>query len=102
MNRFLFSVTTAKTTTTLAPGGSGPARIEVLDRGPGVPDGERDRLFSRFFRGRAAIAAGTRGSGLGLSLVAHAARAHGGHAGHEPRPGGGSVFYLEIPRSEEE
>ena len=52
----------------------GPA-IEVIDNGPGVPEDERQAVFERFYRGRAAL--GTPGSGLGLSIVAAIARLHG-------------------------
>jgi two-component system phosphate regulon sensor histidine kinase PhoR len=73
------------------------ARIEVRDRGPGVPPHEAERVFERFHRGRAAVAGAVRGSGLGLTLAKHAAEGHGGRAGHRPREGGGAVFFLEIP-----
>jgi signal transduction histidine kinase len=73
------------------------ARIEVLDRGPGVPPAEAERIFERFHRGADAVSRATRGSGLGLTLVRHAARSLGGEAGHEPRAGGGSVFFVQLP-----
>jgi signal transduction histidine kinase len=85
----------------LVPDGPRLVRIEVLDRGPGVPEDERGKLFERFHRGRSAREAGIRGSGLGLALVRHAAEGHGGNAGFEPRPGGGSIFYLTLPVEEE-
>jgi signal transduction histidine kinase len=54
----------------------GVARIVVSDRGPGVPDTERDRVLSRFVRLEESRS--EPGSGLGLSLVAAVARLHGG------------------------
>ncbi|MFG2052606.1 ATP-binding protein [Micromonospora sp. NPDC048930] len=55
--------------------------IDVDDDGPGVPDADREVIFDRFVRGRAAHArAGTDGTGLGLALVAQHAAAHGGRA----------------------
>lgn len=48
--------------------------LEVADNGPGVPAGERERIFARFYR---AAGNGTRGSGIGLSLVARIAQSHG-------------------------
>ena len=49
-------------------------RLEVLDTGPGVPEGEREAVLERFYRGRQA--GQTPGSGLGLSIVAAVARLH--------------------------
>ena len=73
----------------------GQAVIEVRDRGRGIPDAERDRVFDGFYR--ASNAGEVRGAGLGLSLVRHFARAHGGDATAAPREGGGSVFRLLLP-----
>jgi signal transduction histidine kinase len=72
-------------------------RISVADRGPGIPDEERERLFEPFFRGRAARLAQVPGSGLGLAVVRRVAEAHGGRAFVEPREGGGSLFTLVLP-----
>jgi signal transduction histidine kinase len=76
------------------------ARIEVLDRGMGVEEADRERIFNTFYR--AETAEDRRGSGLGLALVRHFAEAHGGSVVHEPRVGGGSVFRIELPRAEED
>lgn len=76
-----------------------PGRIEfdVLDRGPGIVEGERERVFEPFYRVRGASE--TRGGvGLGLSLVREIARQHGGEVGCLPRDGGGSVFRVTLPR----
>jgi two-component system, OmpR family, sensor histidine kinase RstB len=74
---------------------SGAARVEVCDRGPGVPESERERIFEPFYR-----PAGTRerggGVGLGLALVRQIARKHGGDARCLAREGGGSRFVLEL------
>ena len=70
-----------------------PATIRVLDHGPGVPHAERGQIFSRFQRGTSAAAGG---AGLGLAIVAEIAGAHGGRAWMEARPGGGSIFVLEL------
>ena len=57
----------------------GGVRLVVADQGPGVPPGERERIFERFYRGQSAGSRGaTDGSGLGLSLVAEHVRLHGG------------------------
>lgn len=79
-----------------ASAGEHALRVEVLDRGPGLPAGESQRLFERFFRGRSA-ADRTRGSGLGLAICKAVMRAHDGWIRAEDRPGGGARFLLELP-----
>jgi two-component system, OmpR family, sensor histidine kinase KdpD len=71
------------------------AVIEVEDRGAGLSEGERERVFDRFFRGTSA--AGTQGLGLGLSLVAEVAKWHGGNVLVERAAAGGSVFRFTLP-----
>ncbi|SCE98942.1 sensor histidine kinase [Micromonospora mirobrigensis] len=74
--------------------------VEVDDAGPGVPPADREVIFDRFVRGRAAHArAGTDGTGLGLALVSAHVAAHGGRARVEDRPGGGARFRVELPGS---
>jgi signal transduction histidine kinase len=70
--------------------GAGGMVLAVDDAGPGVARGERSRIFERFARGSAARH--RVGTGLGLSLVAEHAHAHGGEAWVEDRPGGGARF----------
>jgi signal transduction histidine kinase len=76
------------------------ADVRVVDHGPGVPESFTNRLFERFSR----AATDGQGSGLGLWIVRHLARAHGGDAWYEPRPGGGSCFCLRLrlARTEED
>jgi len=72
--------------------------VIVEDHGPGIPPGERDHLFERFYRGgRAGQRASSQGTGLGLSLVAEHVRLHGGRAWSEDAPGGGTRFVVELP-----
>jgi two-component system OmpR family sensor kinase len=71
------------------------AVVEVEDRGPGIAEAERERIFQRFVRGE--TAAGTQGLGLGLSLVSEIARWHGGTAGLDSVAGGGSRFRITLP-----
>jgi signal transduction histidine kinase len=72
------------------------ARLLVSDRGPGVADGERERVFEPFYRPAGSSETGS-GYGLGLALVRQIARAHGGEARCLARDGGGSVFAVELP-----
>jgi two-component system phosphate regulon sensor histidine kinase PhoR len=79
--------------------------IRVTDRGPGVPNDERERIFERFVRGASASLgegsseAPVRGSGIGLALVKHIAESHGGRAWVESAEGQGSTFVVSIPSS---
>ncbi len=77
---------------------AGGAEVRVCDRGPGVPDAYRERIFEAFFRlpGHAEREGGV---GLGLSLVRQIAQRHGGHVRCEPRDGGGSCFVLVLPQA---
>ncbi|MCB1981542.1 MAG: HAMP domain-containing histidine kinase [Rhodoferax sp.] len=71
-------------------------RVRVCDRGPGVPEALRERIFEPFFRlpGHAEREGGV---GLGLSLVRQIAERHGGRVSCSARPGGGSCFTLALP-----
>ncbi len=72
-------------------------RIEVRDRGSGVPQEFRERLFSKFAMADSSDARTRGGTGLGLAIVREIAASHGGSAGFEDRDGGGAIFYLELP-----
>ena len=76
-------------------GGTGAA-LAVADRGPGVADAERERIFEPFYRPRGASESRDGSFGLGLALVRQIARHHGGDARCRPREGGGSVFEVEL------
>ena len=69
-------------------------RIVVADRGMGVPPGEEERIFEPFYRPGGQP--DTTGAGLGLSIARRMAEAQGGSVTYEPRPGGGSVFVLQL------
>ncbi|MCP3916728.1 MAG: hypothetical protein GY711_14325 [bacterium] len=70
----------------------GRAVLEVLDRGPGIPDGERTKVFGAFYRLGDEATRTTVGTGLGLHLVSLTARSLGARAQALPRPGGGTAF----------
>lgn len=76
--------------------GSGFARIDVIDAGPGVPDEYKDRLFDRFVQVRGLTSA-RRGSGLGLTFCRLVTEAHGGKIWIEDNPQGGSIFAFTLP-----
>ena len=77
----------------VAPKGSG-ALLRVDDRGPGVPDAEKEAIFQAFTRGSEVEATGV---GVGLALVAQFAALHGGRAWVEDNPGGGASFRVLFP-----
>jgi signal transduction histidine kinase len=73
----------------------GLVRLWVIDRGPGIPHGQAERLFERPWRAR-----GERrtGAGLGLVIARGVAEAHGGSLRVVSRPGDGARFCLELPQ----
>jgi signal transduction histidine kinase len=75
----------------------GSAEIQVVDRGIGIPAEERKRVFEKFYRVPTRENELLPGTGLGLTLVEHVARAHGGHVTVESCPGEGSTFAIRIP-----
>jgi two-component system OmpR family sensor kinase len=75
----------------------GSAVIEVADEGPGLPAGEADDLFRRFYRVDASRSRDSGGVGLGLSIVAAIAQAHDGSVSASAGPTGGAVFRITLP-----
>lgn len=72
-------------------------KVSVADRGPGIAESERDRVFQRFHR--SAEARTLPGSGLGLSIVAQVATDHGGEVYAVNRDGGGAEVGFQLPDS---
>ncbi len=79
----------------LGPPGSG-ARLWVADRGPGVPESERERIFEPFYRPAGPAGDRQEGAGLGLHLVRRIAQRVGGTAVCLPREGGGTRFEVSL------
>jgi two-component system sensor histidine kinase KdpD len=70
-------------------------RVEVADRGPGLPVGEEARVFDKFYRAPGTVAQS--GIGLGLTICRGIITAHGGRIWAENRPGGGAAFRFTLP-----
>jgi two-component system sensor histidine kinase KdpD len=69
--------------------------VAVADRGPGVPEGDEERVFDKFYRGTAVR---TSGVGLGLPICRAIAEAHGGSIVAQHRDEGGAVFRMRLPQ----
>jgi two-component system sensor histidine kinase/response regulator len=78
-----------------ARGDASGARIEISDKGPGIPAADRERIFEKF----GTLQSGSRqhSSGLGLAFCRLGVEAHGGKIGVDDAPGGGSTFWFELP-----
>jgi signal transduction histidine kinase len=75
----------------------GAVEIEVSDRGIGIPEGQQDKIFDRFYRAPEAARVNPKGVGLGLKIVKHIMDAHRGEIRVESRSGGGTTFRLIFP-----
>lgn len=71
-----------------------PGRLDVSDRGPGIPDERKPLVTKRFWRANGAEPGST---GLGLAIVQRIAEAHGARLAIADRPGGGTVFAIDLP-----
>ena len=80
---------------------NGHAVIAVSDRGVGVPPEAQSRLTEKFYRVRSPENESVPGTGLGLTIVEHTARAHGGRLTLESAVGEGSTFSIHIPMEEQ-
>jgi signal transduction histidine kinase len=72
-------------------------RIRVADRGLGIDAEDLPHIFKPFYRGRRAIGAEVRGSGVGLSVVRHVVDAHHGRIQVDSRPGDGTTVTMTLP-----
>ncbi len=76
------------------------ARVQVLDEGPGIPVGERDQLFERFYRLASSTEMGVPGTGLGLAIAKSVAEAHEGFVDIVDTPGWSTTFRVYLPLGE--
>ena len=81
------------------PAPDGMAEISVTDQGIGIPEGDRERIFERFYRVDSARSRATGGTGLGLAIVKHVATTHDGDVSVWSKEGAGSTFTLRLPMS---
>jgi len=77
----------------------GRLAISVRDEGSGIPAAEQKQIFRKFVRGSQAEASGVKGTGIGLAMVQHIVRGHGGEVKLASTPGDGSTFTIVLPRS---
>ena len=76
-------------------------RVEVADRGPSVPATLVPRLFERFMQVDGSNLRRQSGTGLGLAICKGMIERMNGRIGYQPREGGGSIFYFELPIGQE-
>jgi signal transduction histidine kinase len=76
---------------------NGSVKLEVRDHGIGIPPSEQEKIFEKFYRCGDPLVHNIKGSGLGLSLVRHIVRAHGGDVQVESSPEKGSTFTIALP-----
>jgi signal transduction histidine kinase len=76
--------------------------IEINDRGIGIPPQELDKIFDKFYQGRSTLRQSVKGTGLGLALVKHTVKAHGGRIAVNSQIGEGSTFSISLPIQKKE
>ncbi|HEY5899187.1 MAG TPA: PAS domain-containing sensor histidine kinase [Burkholderiales bacterium] len=77
---------------------AGVLRVAVHDRGPGIPENFRTRIFGRFSQADSTTSRQKGGTGLGLAICKRLVEMMRGHIGFDDRPGGGTTFWFELPR----
>ena len=75
----------------------GRLAVRIVDRGPGIPAAQLERVFEPFFQAGSARTGGSRGSGLGLAIARGFVEANGGRLWVESLPGQGASFVCELP-----
>jgi two-component system sensor histidine kinase CpxA len=80
--------------------GAGKVRIDVSDRGPGIPADQREAIFRPFYRVDSARSPETGGFGVGLAIAERAIRVHKGEMSAMARDGGGTIICITLPSNE--
>jgi signal transduction histidine kinase len=81
---------------------NGSVKLDVVDHGIGIPRAEQHKIFDKFYRVCDPMCHDNKGSGLGLALVRHIVKAHGGEISVESTPGKGSKFTITLPLKSED
>ena len=77
---------------------AGTVRVAVHDRGVGIPEAFRSRVFGRFAQADSTATRQKGGTGLGLAICKRLIELMQGRIGFDERPGGGTTFWFELPR----
>lgn len=77
--------------------GEGAVNIQVEDHGMGISKSEQKKIFEKFYRSESALEGDVKGSGIGLPIVQHVVRAHGGDVLLESEPGKGTRVTIRLP-----
>jgi signal transduction histidine kinase len=96
-NAIKFSPPGGDVSVMVRPEPGGVVRVAVTDTGPGIPPGERERVFDKFYQVGRVGAERPSGTGLGLTIARHLVELHGGRIWVEEAPGGGATFILLLP-----
>jgi signal transduction histidine kinase len=99
-NAMKFSPPGGEVVVTGGPDAAGMVRLAVEDDGPGIPPGERERVFDKFYQVGRLDGERPPGTGLGLTIARHLVELHGGRIWVEDARGGGAAFVVLLPAAE--